>query len=58
MTIDLSYNSIINYTNQVPIYMNQFTETPDPRNLYLNDNVQLMIKLENDYRKMNESLMI
>ena len=38
MTIDMSSNSIYNYTNQVPIYVNQFSETPDPRNFYLNDN--------------------
>jgi hypothetical protein len=38
MTIDLSNNLIINITNNVPISVNQFTQTPDPRTLYLNNN--------------------
>ncbi|CAF0824181.1 unnamed protein product [Adineta ricciae] len=38
MVIDLSHNLIANYTNQIPISLQQFTETPDPRFLYVNDN--------------------
>ncbi|CAF4389735.1 unnamed protein product, partial [Adineta steineri] len=38
MTIDLSHNLIRNYTNEIPISLSQFTETPDPRYFYLNDN--------------------
>ncbi|CAF4082907.1 unnamed protein product [Rotaria sp. Silwood2] len=38
MAIDMSNNLIINYTNEVPIYVKQFTETPDPRNFYLDNN--------------------
>ncbi|CAF0792880.1 unnamed protein product [Rotaria sordida] len=38
MAIDMSNNLIENYTNQVPIYVKQFTETPDPRDFYLNNN--------------------
>jgi len=38
MTIDMSYNSIENYTNTVPISIEQFTEPPYPRYLYLNNN--------------------
>ncbi|CAF3434736.1 unnamed protein product [Rotaria sp. Silwood1] len=38
MAIDMSNNLIRNYTNQVPIYVQQFSETPDPRNFYLNNN--------------------
>jgi hypothetical protein len=38
MTIDMSNNLIQNYTNTVPVDVEQFTETPDPRNFYLNNN--------------------
>ena len=38
MAIDLSHNLIQNFTNNVPVYVKQFTATPDPRNFYLNDN--------------------
>jgi hypothetical protein len=38
MTIDMSHNSITNFTNTVPVYVKQFTETPDPRSFYLNYN--------------------
>ncbi|CAF1117673.1 unnamed protein product [Adineta steineri] len=38
MTIDLSHNLIQNYTNKIPLSLSQFTETPDPRYFYLNDN--------------------
>ncbi|CAF1274161.1 unnamed protein product [Rotaria magnacalcarata] len=38
MTIDMSYNSVVNYTNTVPITLEQLTETPDPRKFYLNNN--------------------
>jgi hypothetical protein len=38
MTIDMSYNLIENYTNNIPITLEQFTETPDPRYFYLNNN--------------------
>ena len=38
MTIDMSYNSIQNYTNSIPVSVEQLTETPDPRNFYLNNN--------------------
>lgn len=38
MTIDMSHNSIRSFTNNVPVYVKQFTETPDPRAFYLNDN--------------------
>ncbi|CAF4759891.1 unnamed protein product [Rotaria socialis] len=38
MIIDMSYNVIQNYTNEVPIYVNQFTATADPRSFYLNNN--------------------
>lgn len=38
MAIDMSHNSIRSFTNSVPVYVKQFTETPDPRAFYLNDN--------------------
>jgi hypothetical protein len=38
MTIDMSHNLITNYTNIVPVYVKQFTATPDPRTFYLNNN--------------------
>ncbi|CAF2800517.1 unnamed protein product [Rotaria sp. Silwood2] len=38
MTIDMSNNLIENYTNTVPISLEQFTKTPDPRYFYLNNN--------------------
>ncbi|CAF1402845.1 unnamed protein product [Adineta ricciae] len=38
MTIDLSHNIIQNFTNSIPISVEQLTETPDPRYFYLNDN--------------------
>lgn len=38
MTIDMSHNLIENFTNTVPVYIKQLTETPDPRTFYLNDN--------------------
>ena len=38
MTIDLSHNLIANYTNTVPVSIEQFTNTPDPRYFYLNNN--------------------
>lgn len=38
MIIDMSYNLISNYINTVPISIAQFTETPDPRYFYLNNN--------------------
>lgn len=38
MTIDLSHNLLQNYTNTVPVFVKDLTETPDPRILYLNDN--------------------
>jgi len=38
MTIDMSYNLIENYTNTVPISVEQFTETPYLRYFYLNNN--------------------
>ncbi len=38
MTIDMSHNSITTFTNTVPVYVKQFTQTPDPRVFYLNDN--------------------
>jgi hypothetical protein len=38
MTIDMSNNLIQSYTNTVPISVEQFTATPDPRYFYLNDN--------------------
>lgn len=38
ITIDMSHNLITTYTNNVPVYIKQLTETPDPRNFYLNDN--------------------
>jgi hypothetical protein len=38
MTIDMSHNLITNYTNNIPVDINQYTNTPDPRTLYLNNN--------------------
>lgn len=38
MVIDMSSNLITDFTNTVPISLAQFTETPDPRYLYLNNN--------------------
>jgi len=38
MAIDMSYNLIANYTNTVPISVEQLLEPPDPRNFYLNNN--------------------
>lgn len=38
MTIDMSHNLISTYTNKVPISIAQFSETPDPRYFYLNNN--------------------
>ena len=38
MIIDMSYNLISSFTNTVPVYVKQFTETPDPRIFYLNNN--------------------
>jgi hypothetical protein len=38
MIIDMSYNLIQNYTNTVPISLEQFSETPDLRYFYLNNN--------------------
>ncbi len=38
MIIDMSNNLITNWTNNVPVYVKQLTETPDPRILYLNNN--------------------
>ena len=34
----MSHNFITAFTNNVPVYVKQFTETPDPRAFYLNDN--------------------
>ena len=38
MTIDMSNNLVENFTNDVPIYVKQFEETPDSRFFYLNNN--------------------
>ncbi|CAF1285283.1 unnamed protein product [Rotaria sordida] len=38
MEIDMSNNLVENYTNTVPISLEQFSETPDPRYFYLNNN--------------------
>jgi len=38
MVIDMSYNYINNYTNIIPVSVEQLTETPDPRYFYLNNN--------------------
>ena len=38
MTIDMSNNLIENFTNIVPISVEQFTDPPDPRYFYLNNN--------------------
>ncbi|UJR21847.1 hypothetical protein I4U23_024920 [Adineta vaga] len=38
MTIDLSHNLIQDYTNLIPVSVQQLTETPDPRYFYLNNN--------------------
>ena len=38
MTIDMSHNSITNFTNIVPVSIKQMSQTPDPRAFYLNDN--------------------
>ena len=38
MTIDMSSNLISDFTNTVPISLAQFTATPDPRYLNLNNN--------------------
>lgn len=38
MTIDMSNNLIKTYTNNIPISVEQFSETPDPRYFYLNNN--------------------
>ncbi|CAM4743322.1 unnamed protein product [Rotaria magnacalcarata] len=38
MIIDMSNNVIQNYTNDIPIYVNQFTATADPRTFNLKNN--------------------
>ena len=38
ITIDMSNNLISTYTNNIPISLEQFSDTPDPRVFYLNNN--------------------
>jgi hypothetical protein len=38
MTIDMSNNLIGTFTNDVPVSIEQFSDTPDPRYFYLNNN--------------------
>ena len=39
MTIDMRNNIVAGFVNQVPIYVKQFEETPDPRLFYLQNNL-------------------